>query len=166
MTISVHRRPVHPDQRSRGLLAALVATLVVAFGSSAAVALAANASVPGTPSGWSLVWNDDFTGAADTLPSSANWILDTGTSYPGGPANWGTGEIQTYTANTANLSLDGTGNLRITPLRSPSGQWTSARIETRRMDFKPPTGGVLRVESRLQMPNVSGTAALGYWPAF
>ena len=40
------------------------------------------------------------TAPANTLPSSANWIIDTGTSYPGGPANWGTGEIQSYTNST------------------------------------------------------------------
>ena len=46
------------------------------------------------------------------------------------------------------------------------GSWTSARIETQRTDFKPPAGGVLRIEGRIQMPNVTGAAALGYWPAF
>jgi beta-glucanase (GH16 family) len=112
------------------------------------------------------VWSDDFVGSANTLPSSANWIIDTGTSYPGGPPNWGTGEIQTYTNSTANVSLDGSGNLRITPLRNSSGQWTSARIETTRTNFKPPAGGVLRIEGRIQMPNVTGAEAAGYWPAF
>ena len=96
----------------------------------------------------------------------ANWIIDTGTSYPGGPANWGTGEIQTYTNSTANVRHDGAGNLRITPIRDGAGNWTSARIETSRTDFKPPAGGVLRIEGRIQMPNVTGAAALGYWPAF
>src|ERR1041384_6265768 len=97
---------------------------------AAALTVSANASVPATPSGWSLAWSDDFNGSANTLPSSANWIIDTGTAYPGGPAQWGTGEIQTYTNSTSNVSLDGAGNLRITPIRNGSGQWTSARIET------------------------------------
>jgi beta-glucanase (GH16 family) len=112
------------------------------------------------------VWSDDFTGAANTLPSSSNWIIDTGTSYPGGPANWGTGEIQTYANSTTNVSHDGSGNLRITPIRNSSGGWTSARIETVRTNFKPPSGGVMRIEGRIQMPNVTGAAASGYWPAF
>jgi hypothetical protein len=129
-------------------------------------AITATAAVPPPPAGWTLVWSDDFNGPSGTLPASANWIIDTGTSYPGGPPNWGTGEIQTYTASTANLSLDGAGNLRITPLRNTSGAWTSARVETRKADFKPADGRILRVESRLQMPNVTGSAALGYWPAF
>ncbi|WP_305789466.1 carbohydrate-binding protein [Symbioplanes lichenis] len=143
-------------------LAAGAAVLVAPL----ALAATADASLPPPPSGWTQVWADDFTGSAGTLPSSANWIFDTGTSYPGGPANWGTGEIQTYTTSTSNISQDGSGNLRITPIRSSSGQWTSARIETQRSDFKPPSGGVLRLEGRIQMPNVTGAAASGYWPAF
>ncbi|MEU8354999.1 glycoside hydrolase family 16 protein [Nonomuraea sp. NPDC048882] len=144
----------------------MAVVLVALSGLLVKVAVSASAAVPPTPSGWSLVWSDDFNGSANTLPSSSNWIIDTGHAYPGGPANWGTGEIQNYTSSTSNLSLDGSGNLRITPLRSSSGEWTSARIETRRADFKPADGRMLRIESRIQMPNVTGDAALGYWPAF
>ncbi|MFI6498238.1 glycoside hydrolase family 16 protein [Nonomuraea typhae] len=126
---------------------------------------AAFASVPPPPPGWSLVWADDFNGPAGALPDPGNWIIDTGHSYPGGPANWGTGEIQNYTANPGNVSLDGSGNLRITPLGA-NRDWTSARIETRRTDFKPADGSILRIEGRIQMPDVTGQAALGYWPAF
>jgi beta-glucanase (GH16 family) len=146
------------------LLAA--ASITAALAGSAAVAVNASAALPPPPAGWTQVWADDFVGAANTLPSSGNWIFDLGTSYPGGPAQWGTGEIQTYTNSTSNISLDGAGNLRITPLRSASGQWTSARIETQRSNFKAPAGGVLRIEGRIQMPNVTGAAAAGYWPAF
>ncbi|GGO66393.1 glycoside hydrolase family 16 protein [Nonomuraea cavernae] len=154
----------NPTRRRR--LAAVAAALVTLTGLFTHVAVSASAAVPTTPSGWSLVWSDDFNGASGSAPSSANWIVDTGHSYPGGPANWGTGEIQNYTANSANLGLDGSGNLRITPQRSSSGEWTSARIETRRGDFKPADGRILRIEGRVQMPNVTGDAALGYWPAF
>ncbi|MEU8277788.1 glycoside hydrolase family 16 protein [Microbispora bryophytorum] len=143
----------------------VLALLAVAAAVMALAVRPADASVPGTPSGWSLVWSDDFNGTAGTLPSSTNWIIDTGHAYPGGPGNWGTGEIQNYTSNTANLGLDGSGNLRITPIGSGQN-WTSARIETRRTDFKPADGRVLRIEGRIQMPNVTGDAALGYWPAF
>ena len=148
--------------RSRPLLTALLAPLLV----TGALAVAAQASVPPPPTGWTTVWSDDFDGPGNTLPSSANWIIDTGHGYPGGPGNWGTGEIQNYTNSTDNLSLDGAGNLRITPRRDGAGNWTSARIETHKSDFKPPSGGVLAIESRIQMPNVTGNAALGYWPAF
>ncbi|MEU8251127.1 glycoside hydrolase family 16 protein [Nonomuraea sp. NPDC048916] len=153
-----------PTRRRR--LAAVAAALATLTGLFVHVAVSASAAVPTTPSGWSLVWSDDFNGAAGSAPSSTNWIVDTGHAYPGGPANWGTGEIQNYTASSSNLALDGSGNLRITPQRSGSGEWTSARIETRRGDFKPADGRVLRIEGRIQMPNVTGDAALGYWPAF
>ncbi|MEU5267636.1 glycoside hydrolase family 16 protein [Streptomyces hygroscopicus] len=146
--------------RLRSALAALTATALALLG-----AATARADIPSVPD-WTLQWGDDFNGAANTLPSSANWQIDTGHNYPGGPANWGTGEVQSYTGSTSNLSLDGNGNLRITPLRDGAGNWTSARIETKRADFKAPAGGVLRVEGRIQMPNVTGSAALGYWPAF
>nr|WP_238358418.1 glycoside hydrolase family 16 protein [Kribbella sandramycini] len=144
------------------LIASLAAPLLIA----ASLTVVAQASAPPPPAGWSTVWVDDFDGPANTLPSSANWIIDTGHGYPGGPANWGTGEIQNYTNSTSNLALDGTGNLRITPRRDGAGNWTSARIETQRSNFKAPANGILAIESRLQMPNVTGNAALGYWPAF
>ena len=148
--------------RRRTLLAALAAPILVA----GSLAVAAQASVPPPAAGWSTVWSDDFDGANGALPSGANWIIDTGHGYPGGPGNWGTGEIQNYTNSPNNVSLDGSGNLRITPRRDGAGNWTSARVETQRSDFKPPSGGVLAIESRIQMPNVTGNAALGYWPAF
>ncbi|GLW05242.1 endo-1,3-beta-glucanase [Microtetraspora sp. NBRC 13810] len=143
-----------------------IAMLTAVAAALAVAAAPAGADVPPTPGGWSLVWSDDFNGPSGSSPSSANWIVDTGHGYPGGPGNWGTGEIQNYTADPANLSLDGSGNLRITPIKSASGAWTSARIETRRSDFKPADGRILRIEGRIQMPNVTGAAALGYWPAF
>ncbi|MDQ0687592.1 hypothetical protein QFZ56_006555 [Streptomyces achromogenes] len=152
--------------RRRRALIAVLSTLGLAAAAAAAVTLPANASAPTPPSGWTQVFLDDFNGAADTGVNTSNWQYSTGTSYPGGPANWGTGEVETMTDSTANVSLDGNGNLRITPLRDSAGRWTSGRIETNRTDFQPPSGGKLRVEARIQMPNVTGTAAEGYWPAF
>ncbi|GGS18753.1 endo-1,3-beta-glucanase [Streptomyces humidus] len=152
--------------RRRRALLAVLSTLGLAAAAAAAVTLPANASAPTPPTGWSQVFLDDFTGTAGTGVSSTNWQYSTGTSYPGGPANWGTGEVETMTNSTGNVSLDGNGNLRITPLRDSAGRWTSGRIETKRTDFQPPAGGKLRIEARIQMPNVTGTAAEGYWPAF
>ncbi|MCX5267686.1 glycoside hydrolase family 16 protein [Streptomyces sp. NBC_00199] len=152
--------------RRRRALIAVLSTLGLAAAAAAAVTLPANASAPTPPSGWTQVFLDDFTGAAGTGVNTSNWQYSTGTSYPGGPANWGTGEVETMTNSTANVSLDGNGNLRLTPLRDSAGRWTSGRIETNRTDFQPPSGGKLRVEARIQMPNVTGAAAEGYWPAF
>ena len=142
-----------------GFAAAAVTAMVVAAPSPAG-------AVPAPPAGYTVVFGDDFTGAAGTRLNETNWQYDTGTSYPGGAANWGTGEVETMTSNSANVSMDGAGHLAITPLRDAAGRWTSARIETRRTDFQPPAGGKMRIEASLQQPNVSGAAAAGYWPAF
>ncbi|MET7745477.1 glycoside hydrolase family 16 protein [Streptomyces sp. NPDC005385] len=150
----------------RRVLIAVFSTLSLAAAAATAATLPANASAPTPPSGWSQVFLDDFNGTAGTGVNTANWQYDTGTSYPGGAANWGTGEVETMTSSTNNVALDGSGNLQITPRRDAAGNWTSGRIETKRTDFQPPAGGKLRVESRLQMPNVTGAAAKGYWPAF
>lgn len=149
-----------------GLVIAGLAVPSSAVPSSAGSESSGVSSVPDPELGWELAWSDDFDGAAGQPPSAENWMIDLGHGYPGGPANWGTGEIQNYTGSPDNLSLDGEGNLRITPLRDGSAGWTSARIETHRSDFKAPEGGVLRIEGRIQLPNVGGDAALGYWPAF
>jgi len=116
-----------------------------------------------TPSGWSTVWRDDFTGSAGTTLDRSQWQYDLGRSYPGGAWSWGTGEVETMTDSTTNVSLDGSGNLAITAVRDSAGNWTSGRVESARTDFAAPAGGVLRVESRLKLPDVSDAAAAGYW---
>ncbi|MFE5917509.1 glycoside hydrolase family 16 protein [Streptomyces sp. NPDC056468] len=157
-----------PHRRRRPLrrLVAVLSTLGLAAAVATVASPSANAEAPTPPSGWTQVFVDDFTGSAGSGVNTANWQYATGTGYPGGPANWGTGEIETMTSSTNNVALDGSGNLRITPRRDASGNWTSGRIETNRTDFQPPSGGKLRVQSRIQMPNVTGAAARGYWPAF
>src|SRR2546421_3267877 len=155
-----------PVARSRPrirLLAGLAAATLLVTASVAAT-FTANAAVPGTPAGWNLVFSDDFAGAAGARVNPQNWLYTTGTAYPGGPAQFGTNEVETMTDSTANVALDGNGNLRITAINN-GGNWTSARIETNRSDFEPGAGGKLRVEARLQMPNVTGAAAAGDWPA-
>ncbi|AEV88403.1 endo-1,3-beta-glucanase [Actinoplanes sp. SE50] len=149
---------------SRRVLAVGAAVLTVA--ASVAFVSQAEAAVPAPPAGMSLVFSDDFTGAAGTGLNRSNWLYDLGTGYPGGAGNWGTGEVESMTDSTANVYQDGGGNLVIKPIRDASGQWTSGRVETQRTDFAAPAGGRVRIEARLQQPNVSGAAAAGYWPAF
>jgi hypothetical protein len=127
---------------------------------------AAEASLPPVPSGWTQVFGDDFNGANGTGLNTSNWLYDTGTGYPGGAANWGTGEVESMTNSTSNVYQDGSGHLVIKPIRNSSGQWTSGRVETQRTDFAAPAGGKLRLEASIEQPNVSGAAAAGYWPAF
>src|SRR6266508_4726318 len=163
----VDQSPCRSGRHRPGVrLWAAVSVAVAVAGASVAVTLHAQAAVPPTTAaGWTLNFVDDFTGAAGS-GVSGNWRYTTGTSYPGGPANFGTGEVETMTSSTNNVALDGSGNLRITPRRDSAGSWTSGRIETNRTDFQPPAGGKMRVEARIQLPAVSGAGALGYWPAF
>lgn len=118
--------------------------------------------------GFKITWSDDFNGDAGSPPNADNWIIDTGTSYPGGPDHWGTGEVQTYTKNAENLQLNGKGALVITPVKDDSGGggWTSARIETSRSNFGAAGGGKMRLQASVSMPDVTGDPAAGYWPAF
>jgi hypothetical protein len=124
---------------------------------------ASGTSSGGPPTGWTPVLTDNFAGAAGGAPSSGNWIEDTGTAYAGGPATWGTGEIETMSNSTGNVALDGNGHLNLTALDS-GGSWTSGRVETRRDDFAAPAGGELMITASIEQPNP--TNGLGYWPAF
>src|SRR5690348_9450094 len=158
MHIGQHRKA------RRLLLSGVAAAALV--GASIATLPDAGASVPPVPSGWTQVFADDFNGPAGSGLNTGNWLYDLGHGYPGGAANWGTGEIENMTNSTQNVFLDGGGHLVIKPLRDGAGNWTSGRVETQRTDFAAPAGGKLRLEASLQQPNVSGAAAAGYWPAF
>ncbi|HEY3468945.1 MAG TPA: glycoside hydrolase family 16 protein [Amycolatopsis sp.] len=135
-------------------LTAVLATLPIALTAAPAHAEA----------GWTTVFQDDFDGAAGTGLNTQDWLYDKGTGYPGGAANWGTGEIETATDSTANVYHDGAGHLAIKPLRDANGAWTSGRIETQRTDFAAPEGGQLEISATLKQP--SPEHGLGYWPAF
>ncbi|WP_405936826.1 SGNH hydrolase domain-containing protein [Streptomyces sp. NBC_00726] len=116
--------------------------------------------------GWTTLLDEKFDGPRGSRPAASRWLYDKGTCYPGCPAaQWGTGETETMTDSTDNVRLDGEGALEIVPTRR-DGRWYSGRIESRRSDFAPPPGGVLRIEASIALPDVSGAAAGGYWPAF
>ncbi|MFJ5843604.1 acyltransferase family protein [Streptomyces sp. NPDC092903] len=116
--------------------------------------------------GWTRLLHEEFDGPAGSRPTASRWSYDRGTCYPGCPApQWGTGETETMTDSTDNVRLDGKGALEIVPTRR-EGRWYSGRIESRRSDFAPPPGGVLRIEASIALPDVTGPAAEGYWPAF
>jgi beta-glucanase (GH16 family) len=148
--------------------AGLLAVTAAAYAGDSATAVpnaaAVAAAVAAPPPGFSLTWSDDFTGAAGTGVNTGTWKYDTG---PG--STFGTGEIETMTNSTANVFHDGAGNLVLRALHSgsaPRSGWTSGRIETQAATFGAPAGGVVRMESRLQQPNVTTANGAGYWPAF
>jgi hypothetical protein len=155
-------RIAHP--RRRAAVAILAALAPIAAILTIVAVPAANATaVPSPPAGWTTVFSDNFSGAAGTGVNTANWLYDTGTSYPGGAANWGTGEVESETTSTANVSQDGNGHLVIKPIDT-NGTWTSGRIETQNSSFEAPPGGEMEMTASIEQPNpVNG---LGYWPAF
>jgi len=100
---------------------------------------------------WKLIWADEFTGSAGTPPDPAKWTLERG----GG--GWGNREAQVYTADPANASLDGKGNLVIRAIRTSDVEYTSARLKTEGK-FTVRYG---KVEARIKVPQ-----GQGLWSAF
>src|SRR3954454_2581256 len=165
------RLRVRPAAFTAATTAALLAVTAVAYagesaGTTAATpqAAAAVAAVAAPPAGFTLTWSDESNGAAGTGVNTGTWKYDTG---PG--STFGTGEIETMTSSTSNVFQDGSGHLVLRALHSgtaPRSGWTSGRIETQAATFGAAAGGVVRMESRLQQPNVTTANGAGYWPAF
>lgn len=114
-------------------------------------ATATGATVPGRYH--KLVFADEFQGRDGASLSPRRWITDVG--------NWGSTnhELEASTASTANVSLDGRGNLAIiarrrarTGSRGSQLPYTSARVVTR---FAFTYG---RVEARIKIPAGAGLA--------
>lgn len=102
-----------------------------------------------------LVWSDEFDGASGELPNAQNWTYDIGTGQNG----WGNAELQYYTNEPNNISMDGSGSLAITARKNfyLGSIYSSARIKTQ--NLKSFTYG--RVEARMKLPY-----GQGMWPAF
>jgi beta-glucanase (GH16 family) len=116
---------------------------------------------------WELAWSDEFEGPAGTPPDPSVWTPEIGDGTANGIPGWGNAERQTYTADPANLALDGDGHLVIRALETHGDappcyygepcEYTSARIITQ---------GALevhygRIEARIKIPY-----GQGLWPAF
>lgn len=123
----------------------------------AAGCVADNDDVMAPPDPFVLTFEDEFDGAEGSLPDLSIWQFDLGTG-PNGDG-WGNGELQFYTGRPDNVSLDGSGNLRIVARRETfgSGEFTSARLRTQD-NFEQRYG---RFEARIQVPG-----GQGIWPAF
>jgi beta-glucanase (GH16 family) len=151
------RVPIRHRTVVRSLIATAAAATLVAAGIVAADS--ADAAVP-APSGWTQVFADDFTGSS---LNTGNWQVSEGTSYPGGPSNFGTGEVEVSSRNNVSVA---NGNMSITAQGAGLGGWTAARVETNRSDFRPPAGGKVRFEASLRLPAAPNGQSNGYWPAF
>ena len=165
LPIPPHGPPWLPARRAAVAAIGAVGALLAAMVTSLAFTASSSATtVPGPPSGWTTTFSDSFSGAAGSKVDSS-WTYDTGTQYTGTgcTANYGTGEVESNTSSTTNVSEDGSGHLNITPVDS-GGSWTSGRIETVADNFAAPAGGEMEVSASVKQPNPA--SGLGYWPAF
>lgn len=129
------------------LLAALAVMSVLASVSCRKTDLATQPTTPST-----LVWSDEFNGAAGSPPDPTKWKYEVGTG-------WGNAQLEYDTNRTTNVALDGAGHLLITARQESylGSAYTSGRINTRGLFSR--TGG--RFEARIQLP-----IGRGIWPAF
>ncbi|WP_197971925.1 RICIN domain-containing protein [Treponema zioleckii] len=110
------------------------------------------------PSGWHLVWSDEFSG--NSIDSS-KWAIQTGTGSQYGIDDWGNHELQYYRNENAYIT-DGKLVLEAKKENYGGKRYTSARLRTVKDDgtwlFAKTFG---RIEARIQLPEGSGI-----WPAF
>ncbi|MDQ6609001.1 MAG: family 16 glycosylhydrolase [Bacteroidota bacterium] len=107
-------------------------------------------STPLTYPGYSLVWNDEFSG---TTLDANTWNYEIGN----GSGGWGNHELEYYTNSTKNVFVSN-GNLIIEARKEPTGgfNYSSARLTTQ--NKKSFTYG--RVDIRAKLPKGKGV-----WPA-
>jgi beta-glucanase (GH16 family) len=128
------------------------------------------------PTGWRLVWSDEFNGPDTSAPDPRNWTYDIGVGGDG----WGNKELEYYTNSPRNVTIRG-GNLVITAIKEkytgpdvPLGnsqdsqaagqsakqvtrEYTSTRLKSQGL-FAQTYG---RFEARIKIPHGQGV-----WPAF
>jgi len=99
--------------------------------------------------------SDEFDGAAGAIPDPTKWSYTLGTG-----GGWGDQQLECYTANTTNASLDGAGNLVIEALPANNylcsdgftTQYTSAQIVSKGKM----TQSYGRIEARIKLPYGQG----------
>ena len=131
----------------------------VAIIGASATAFAAVPAMASPPSGYSLIWSDEFNQGAGAIPNQAVWGYDTGAG------GWGNNELETYVNSQANCHIinDATATdgqaLQIEVQTDTAGRYYSARINSAGGKHIGPYG---YLEYRCQLP---GGNATGIWPA-
>lgn len=115
----------------------------------------AAAFAPPSVDGMKVIWSETFKGDAGSPPRSDTWgitlAIDTNN------------EVQTYTDSSVNLQISGGETIQFVPRRSPSGHWTSGRIESK-ASWMPQPGKQMRIQAMFRM-GVNANKQ-GIWPAF
>ncbi len=120
---------------------------------------------PPTMPQWTLVWSDEFDGAAAAPVDDQRWAFDLGDGCTAGNCGWGNEEKEWYTSDRANAALTGDGMLAIVARRATTKtacyygpcRYTSAKLKTKGMR----SVRFGRVEGRIRLPT-----GQGLWPAF
>jgi beta-glucanase (GH16 family) len=113
------------------------------------------ATVSPDVAGMRLVWQENFRGPAGSMPNQDVWNIALAINT--------NNELETYTTSNRNLQISGGETVQIVPRKSPSGAWTSGRIETK-ASWTPPAGGAMMVQAQLRFGG--NTNKQGVWPAF
>ncbi|KAI1079755.1 glycoside hydrolase family 16 protein [Whalleya microplaca] len=115
------------------------------------------AITPPNVDGMTIVWSEDFEGPAGASPDGNAWnIMDAINTND---------ELQTYTTSNKNLQISGGGTIQFVPHKSPSGLWTSGRIETKG-SWTPAPGKVTKIAANILLGSNSFLEKQGIWPAF
>jgi len=134
-------------------------------GDTLALQLRDNRTPDPGPSGWRLLWKDEFSGPAGRPPDPEHWTHEIGDGTAQGIPGWGNNELEYYTSDLANAQTDGRGHLAITAAKADGSlscyygacQYTSARLISRdKVEVGPG-----RIDVRVKVP-----AGAGLWPAF
>ncbi|KAI1331665.1 glycoside hydrolase family 16 protein [Xylariaceae sp. FL0255] len=118
--------------------------------------LAAAIAAPGI-NGMNCVWSETFEGAAGSSPDTSIWNIATDIDT--------NDEVETYTTSNNNLQISGGGTIQFVPRKSPTGLWTSGRIESVE-SWTPAAGQVMMIAANLRLGTNAQANKQGLWPAF
>ncbi|KAI1104360.1 glycoside hydrolase family 16 protein [Jackrogersella minutella] len=115
------------------------------------------AITPPNIQGMNIVFSEDFEGTAGASPKTSVWnIMDAINTND---------EVQTYTTSNQNVQISGGGTVQFVPRKSPSGVWTSGRIETVG-SWTPAPGKVMKIQANILLGDNLAINKQGLWPAF
>ncbi|GFP54480.1 glucan endo-1,3-beta-glucosidase A1 [Trichoderma asperellum] len=121
------------------------------------LALSARATLAPNVPGMNMVWQETFVGGQGAMVDLTQWnvITDIHNNQ----------ELETYTQSGSNMQLSGGQTLQLVPQQSPTGEWTSSRIESVQ-SWAPVPGKVMQVQAALRGGNSALEQKQGMWPAF